>query len=55
MKGFKKFLKMQEMVGADAIVKNCRPTATYNVWGACSDLKQKAADNVKNKKRRSGS
>jgi hypothetical protein len=35
---FKKWLK--EMAGGDAIVNSCRPTADYQVWGACSDLKK---------------
>lgn len=36
---FKEWLK--EMVGTGAIVSSCKPTADYQVWGACSDLKKK--------------
>jgi hypothetical protein len=37
---FKEWVKkMAEMAGGDAIVNSCRPTADYQVWGACSDLK----------------
>lgn len=37
---FKEWLK-REMAGGYAIVSSCRPTADYQVWGACSDLKKK--------------
>lgn len=33
------FKKVTEMVGTSAIVGSCKPTADYQVWGACSDLK----------------
>ena len=29
------------MVGTTAIVGSCAPTADYQVWGACSDLKKR--------------
>jgi len=34
------FRKWMEMGGTDAIVGSCRPTADYQVFGACSDLKK---------------
>ncbi len=42
MKSFKEWLK--EMVGTDAIVSSCRPTADYQVFGACSDLNDKRSN-----------
>lgn len=39
MKRFKVWLK--EMVGTYAIVKDCKPTKDYQIWGACSDIKKK--------------
>jgi len=40
---FKEWLK--EMVGTAAIVRSCAPTADYQVWGACSDLKKRKKKN----------
>jgi len=37
---FKEWLKLNELAGTSAIVGSCKPTATYQVWGACSDLKR---------------
>lgn len=45
-----KNLNFKKWLEAEAIVSSCKPTATYQVWGACSDLKRK---NVKKKHRRS--
>ena len=36
---FKEWLKTNEMAGTDAITSDCRPTADYQVWGACSERK----------------
>ena len=36
---FKEWLNQSEQAGVSAIVGSCKPTATYQVWGACSDLK----------------
>jgi len=36
---FKDWLKINELVGTGAIVGSCKPGKSYNVWGACSDLK----------------
>ena len=33
------------MAGTNAIVGSCKPTASYQVWGACSDLKKKRKKN----------
>ena len=30
-----------EMVGTGAIVNSCRPTASYQIWGSCSNLKKR--------------
>lgn len=38
---FKEWLKQNEMAGTGAIVSSCKPTADYQVLGACSDLKKK--------------
>ena len=38
---FKQWLKTNEMAGTGAIVGSCKPGKTYNVLGACSDLKRK--------------
>ena len=46
---FKEWLKIKEMAGTYAIVKNCNPTTTYRVWGACSDLKSRKNNNGKKK------
>lgn len=35
---FKEWMKIKE---AEAIVNNCKPHADYQVFGACSDLKNK--------------
>ncbi len=43
------FKKWLEMAGGDAIVNSCKPTATYQVWGACSDLKKKKKPKRKNR------
>ena len=37
---FSEWLKIRE---AEAIVASCKPTADYQVAGACSDLKKKKA------------
>lgn len=44
---FKKWF--QEMVGTGAIVSSCKPTADYQVWGACSDLKPRKKHKAKKK------
>ena len=38
---FKNWLKTNEMAGTDAITNDCRPTVDYQVWGACSERKEK--------------
>lgn len=38
---FKEWLVKNEMAGTGAIVGSCKPTADYQVFGACSDLKRK--------------
>jgi len=40
---FKEWFK--KMTEGDAIVGSCRPTADYQVAGACSDLKSKKRRN----------
>ena len=46
---FKKWLKITEMAGTDAITSDCRPTADYQVWGACSERKVKRGKHKKSK------
>ena len=42
LKTFLDWVKIKEMAGTGAIVQSCKPTATYQVWGACSDLGEKS-------------
>ena len=49
---FKEWLKQSEQVGTSAIVGSCKPTATYQVWGACSDLKRGKKKKRKGKRKK---
>lgn len=49
---FKEWLKQSEQVGTGAIVGSCKPTATYQVWGACSDLKGRRKKKKRKRKKK---
>jgi hypothetical protein len=44
--------RMKNEVGTDAIVGSCKPTADYQVWGACSDKENHGPRRKKRKKHR---
>lgn len=50
MKTFHQWLR--EMVGTYAIVGSCKGGPDYQVWGACSDLKDRPKKKPKKRKKR---